>query len=202
MKTFESIDRSWVACIHTLKWNGQFAKCPQVCRLSQRTLRDPRIKGEMSSSLNSPKETRSRQILLTCYIVIKAGGIFLFPRIFPSYFMKILQKIIRKNVLCNISWNFSKSNSNFSELPHSVIYDERFRDLSRRLSADIVVPFLFQNPLRGISRKIGRLLWQCMKATFPHFFWDLLMFLAHALGTCFGAYTILRHLRMYIRACV
>jgi hypothetical protein len=71
----------------------------------------------MSSSLNSPKEPRSRQILLTCYIVIKAGGIFLFPLIFPSYFMKILQKIIRKNVLCNISWNFSKSNSNFFRAP-------------------------------------------------------------------------------------
>ncbi len=57
------------------------------------------------------------------YTVVKAGGIFLLPRIFPSYFMKILQQIFRKNVLRNISWHFSKSNSNFSELPHSMIYD-------------------------------------------------------------------------------
>jgi hypothetical protein len=77
------------------------------------------------------------------YTVVKAGRIFLFPRIFPSYFMKILQQIFWKNVLRNISLNFSKSNSNFSELPHSMIYDERFRDLSGRLSADIVLPFLF-----------------------------------------------------------
>ncbi len=76
------------------------------------------------------------------YTVIKAKGIFLLPRIFPSYFMKILQQIFRKNVLRNISWHFSKSNSIFSELPHSMIYDERFRDLSGRLSAEILLPFL------------------------------------------------------------
>jgi hypothetical protein len=37
------------------------------------------------------------------YAVVKAGGIFLFPRIFPSYFLKILQQIFWKNVLRNIS---------------------------------------------------------------------------------------------------
>jgi hypothetical protein len=78
------------------------------------------------------------------YTVVKARGIFLFPRIFQSYFMKILQQIFRKNVLRSISWNFSKSNSNFSELPHSMIYDERFRDFLGRLSAELVLPFLFQ----------------------------------------------------------
>ncbi len=36
------------------------------------------------------------------YTVVKAGGIFLFPRIFPSYFMKILQQIFRKNFLRSI----------------------------------------------------------------------------------------------------
>jgi hypothetical protein len=52
----------------------------------------------------------------------KSWRFFFSPRIFPSYFMKILQKIFRKNVLRNISWNFSKSNSNFSDFPHSLIY--------------------------------------------------------------------------------
>jgi hypothetical protein len=37
------------------------------------------------------------------YTVVKAGGIFLLPRIFPSYFMKILQQIFRKNVLLSVS---------------------------------------------------------------------------------------------------
>jgi hypothetical protein len=37
------------------------------------------------------------------HTVVKAGGIFLFPRIFPSYFMKILQQIFRKNVLRSIN---------------------------------------------------------------------------------------------------
>ncbi len=81
----------------------------------------------------------------TVCTVVKAGGIFLLPRIFPSYFMKILQQIFRENVLHNISWHFSKSNLHFSELPHSMIYDEKFRDLLGRLSADIVLPFLFRN---------------------------------------------------------
>jgi hypothetical protein len=35
------------------------------------------------------------------YTVIKAGGIFILPRIFPSYFMKILQQIFWKIVLRN-----------------------------------------------------------------------------------------------------
>jgi hypothetical protein len=58
--------------------------------------------------------------------------------------MKILQNIFRKNVIRNFSWHFSKSNSNFSELPHSMIFDERFQDLSGRLSAELLLPFLFQ----------------------------------------------------------
>ncbi len=77
------------------------------------------------------------------HTVVKAGGIFLLPRIFPSYFMKILQQIFRKNGLHNISWHFNESNSNFTELPHSMIYDERFRDLLGRLSAAILMHFLF-----------------------------------------------------------
>jgi hypothetical protein len=50
---------------------------------------------------------------------------------------------IWKNILRSISLHFSRSISNFSELSHSVIYDERFRDLSGRLSADRVLLLLF-----------------------------------------------------------
>ncbi len=99
--------------------------------------------GEEKRKDISGKHYPTGKICITC-TVVKAGGIFLFPRIFPSYFMKILKQIFRKNFLRSISLNFSKSNSNFSELPHSMIYDERFRDLSGRLSADIVLSFFCQ----------------------------------------------------------
>jgi hypothetical protein len=69
-----------------------------------------------------------------------------FPSDISKLFHEDITTNISKNVLRNISWNVSKSNSNFSELLHYMIYYERFRDLAGRLSADIVVPFLFQNP--------------------------------------------------------
>jgi hypothetical protein len=42
------------------------------------------------------------------YTVVKAGGIFILPRIFPSYLMKILQQIFRKNVLVILVDTFPK----------------------------------------------------------------------------------------------
>jgi hypothetical protein len=107
----------------------------------------PLSTGSTHTPLQGFRTEGFRQLMPASYTVVKAGGIFLFPRIFPSYFMKILQQIFRKNFLRSISWNFSKSNSNFSELPHSMIHDEKFRDLSGRWSADIVVAFLFHSPV-------------------------------------------------------
>ncbi len=101
--------------------------------------------------------TLALQLGMALDAVVKAEGIFLLPRIFPSYFMKILQQVFRKNVLRNISWHFSKCNSNFSKLPHSMIYDERFWDLTGRLSAGIVLPFLLDN--RNVDISIVQRLW-------------------------------------------
>jgi hypothetical protein len=47
------------------------------------------------------------------FTVVKAGGIFLLPRIFQSYFIKIVQQIFQKNVLCSINWHFFRKDFEF-----------------------------------------------------------------------------------------
>ncbi len=59
---------------------------------------------------------------LHCHTV-EAGGTLLLPRIFPSYFANNISALF---VVAFPEVFFS----NFSELLHSVIYDERFRGLS------------------------------------------------------------------------
>jgi hypothetical protein len=101
--------------------------------------------------------------------IVKAGGIFLQPRIFPSYFMNIVWQIFRENVRRSISWRLPKSTSNFSKFWHSVLYDEIFRDLLGILSADSHLPISYCWTLSefSIMVKVVASLWKGRRVEFP-----------------------------------